>query len=204
MRLVDLSRPGRCLPDQARISRYAGALNPEYFALDDFKPVMDHPFRSYLKNRTFQDLFRETIPCCLRALDRQTTVFGLGSCSPFFDHRLVEFMFRVPGTLKTRDGITKHLLRQAMRGILPEKIRTRVKKTGWNAPAHVWFSGPGRELILDLVHSRAFQERGLYNVRQVRRLIEEHERIVSKDVPLRPRMSSGLPRVTSTSNDITV
>jgi len=40
---------------------------------------------------------------------------------PFFDHRLVEFMFRVPGDLKIRDGVTKRLLRDAMRGILPRK-----------------------------------------------------------------------------------
>ena len=60
-------------------------------------------------------------------------------------------MFRVPGTMKIRDGVTKRLLREAMRGILPEETRTRIKKTGWNAPAHVWFSGAGLERLQDLV-----------------------------------------------------
>jgi asparagine synthase (glutamine-hydrolysing) len=111
--------------------------------------------------------------------DRQTSAFGIDVIWPFFDHRLVELMFRVPATLKIRDGVTKHLLREAMRGILPEETRTRIKKTGWNAPAHVWFAtGSGRELVLDLTASRAFRERGLYDVSLVRQLLDEHRDIV--------------------------
>jgi asparagine synthase (glutamine-hydrolysing) len=66
-----------------------------------------------------------------------------------------------------------------MQGILPEETRTRIKKTGWNAPAHVWFSGTGLEELRDLVHSRIFKEQGLYNLHEVDRLIEEHQDIVS-------------------------
>ena len=149
---------------------------------------MDHPFQSYLKNRTFQDIFHETAPCCLRAEDRQSTHFGLDRFDPFFDHRLIEFMFRVPGSLKIKDGVTKVLLREAMRGVLPEETRTRVKKTGWNAPAHVWFSGVGREWLLDLVDSRQFRERGIYRVEVVRRLIDEHERIVAEGAAVENHM----------------
>lgn len=178
-RLADLGVLGRCLPDRARIERYADAVNRDYFDIRAYQPVMDHPFRSYLKNRTYQDMLRETIPCCLRAEDRHTIAFGLDNFVPFFDHRLIEFMFRVPGTLKFRDGVTKHLLRQAMRGVLPEETRTRAKKAGWNAPAHVWFNTGARQPLRDLVHSRAFRERGVYNVAEVERLIEEHERILA-------------------------
>jgi asparagine synthase (glutamine-hydrolysing) len=178
-RLVDLGRPGRCRVDRKRLERYAAALAPGYFDLQHFEPVMEHPFHSYLKNRTYQDLTRETIPCCLRAEDRQCAAFGLENFLPFFDHRLVEMMFRVPGTLKYRAGVTKHLLRQAMRGVLPEATRTRIKKTGWNAPAHVWFSGAGREPLMDLLRSQAFRERGIYDVAEVLRLADEHEEIVS-------------------------
>jgi asparagine synthase (glutamine-hydrolysing) len=180
--LVDLGHPGRCLPDRKRLRRYFGALDHGYFDLERFEPVMEHPFGSYLKNRTYQDLTRETVPCCLRAEDRHTTAAGLDNFLPFLDHRLVEFMFRMPGTLKFRDGVTKHLLREAMRGVLPEETRTRVKKTGWNAPAHIWFAGPMRARLMDLLHSRAFAERGVYNVAEVQRLADEHLRIVEGGV----------------------
>lgn len=178
-RLVDLQASGRCLPDRRRMERYFSALNKNYFDLSSFDPVMNHPFKSYLKNRTFQDIFRETIPCCLRAEDRQTMAFNLDNFLPFFDHHLVEFMFRVPGHLKIRKGITKYLLRKAMNGVLPDETRNRVKKTGWNAPAHIWFTGKGREELLDLVHSKSFRDHGIYDRSEVLRLIEEHDQIVS-------------------------
>jgi len=176
--LVDIRRKGRCLPEKKRMARYYDALHPDYYDIHSFEPIMDHPFTSYLKNRTFQDIYRETAPCCLRAEDRQTMAFGLDNFLPFFDHRLVEFMFRIPGKFKIRDGVTKRLLRRAMKGILPEETRTRIKKTGWNAPAHIWFSGKGLAQLNDLVHSRAFRERGIYNFKAVRKIIAEHEQIV--------------------------
>lgn len=177
-RVVDSAIPGRCLPDRRRLERYASVLDPVFFDLMEFEPVMDHPFGSCLKNRTYQDIFRETVPCCLRAQDRHGAAFGVEHVMPFFDHRLVEFMFRVTGISKIRHGVTKHLLREAMRGVLPEPTRIRIKKTGWNAPAHLWFSGRGQSQLLDLIHSRSFQERGIYRVHELTRIVGEHQEIV--------------------------
>jgi asparagine synthase (glutamine-hydrolysing) len=174
---------GRVKTDHARLTRYYDALDPSWYDLTEFAPILDHPFASALKNRTYQDIFRETAPCCLRAEDRQCAAFGLDHFDPFFDHRLVEFMFRVRGDLKIRDGITKRLLRDAMRGILPEETRTRIKKTGWNAPAHRWFSGHGLSRLRDLIASRAFRERGVYNVAKVAQLVDEHAAIVASGAP---------------------
>lgn len=176
-RLTDLGNSGHCLPDQSRMFRYAQALNSDFFNTT-FQPRMDHPFLSYLKNRTYQDLYFETAPCCLRAEDRQATAFGLDHFLPFFDYRLVEFMFRVPGTLKIRDGVTKILLRAAMKNILPTETRMRIKKTGWNAPAHQWFSGKKLEWIKDMIHSTSFKERGIYNPVQLDKIFAEHETII--------------------------
>lgn len=182
-RCTDQGIPGRCLPDERRMRRYYSALDKDYFPLDSFIPFMEAPFKSYLKSRSYQDLTSETAPCCLRAQDRQSMAFGLENYAPFFDHRLVEFMFRVPGSLKIRDGVTKILLRKAMQGVLPEETRTRIKKTGWNAPAHVWFSGEGRDQLMDMLHSQRFRERGVYNVSEVIRLADEHQAIMASDEP---------------------
>jgi asparagine synthase (glutamine-hydrolysing) len=182
-RLSDPSRAGGVLTDRERLERYWPALSNEWLDLRGYTPVLDHPFSSALKNRTYQDLFRETAPCCLRAEDRHLTHFGVERLDPFFDHRLVEFMFRVPGRLKIRDGITKRLLREAMKGILPEETRQRIKKTGWNAPAHVWFSGAGLDLLRDIVESRAFRERGVYEVGYVRQILDAHAACVADPQP---------------------
>jgi asparagine synthase (glutamine-hydrolysing) len=182
-RLVDRSQPGVIRCDETRLRRYAATVSRDWYDLATFVPDMHHPFDSWLKNRTFQDLFYETAPCCLRAEDRHCTEFGLQRFDPFFDHRLVEFMFRVPGDMKIHNGVTKVLLRRAMAGILPEETRRRIKKTGWNAPAHVWFSGRNLEHLRDLVASRSFRERGVYEPKVVEALIDEHVMIVASGAP---------------------
>jgi len=177
--LTDSAVPGACRPDRTRMLRYAHVLQAGTFDLDSFVPVMDRPFRSYLKNRAYQDLFRETLPCCLRAQDRHCSALGIETVTPFLDRELAEFMFRVPGDLKIRNGVTKRLLREAMAGILPEATLNRVKKTGWNAPAHVWFTGPTLHMLRDRVSSVAFRERGIYNPVKVLEIIDDHSRIVA-------------------------
>ena len=66
-----------------------------------------------------------------------------------------------------------------MRGLLPEETRTRIKKVGWNAPGHIWFSGRTLDDTSDLVASRAFRERGIYNIEATQKIIDEHREIVS-------------------------
>ena len=179
-RVTDPKTGCKCLPDLIRLRKYSAVVNKDYYDLIDFQPVMEAPFTSYLKNRTFQDLTRETAPCCLRAEERQAASFGMQSIDPFFDYRLVEFMFRVPNHMKIRSGVTKILLRKAMKGILPEETRTRVKKTGWNAPAHLWFSGKGLDRLYDMVLSRNFRETDIYVQSEVLKILDSHKKIMSE------------------------
>jgi asparagine synthase (glutamine-hydrolysing) len=56
------------------------------------------------------------------------------------------------------DVQTKRLLRESMRGILPETIRTRWNKQGFRPPQENWFQGRLLELSADLLSSRSFRE----------------------------------------------
>jgi asparagine synthase (glutamine-hydrolysing) len=55
--------------------------------------------------------------------------FGIDLRDPFRDRRVVEFALRVPPHLLLRDGLLKHIVRAAMRGILPEEVRLRTAST---------------------------------------------------------------------------
>ena len=57
---------------------------------------------------------------------------------PFTDYRLVEMMFRLPSSLKFRDGYTKWILRRAMAGRLDDGIRLRKAKNGFDTPLASW------------------------------------------------------------------
>ena len=115
-------------------------------------------------------------------VDGDVPQFNIDHIDPFFDHRLVEFMFRIPGELKINGGITKVLLRKAMKGILPEETRNRVAKTGWNAPAHLWFSTEKfSEELGDLINSTFFRNLHIYNIAIVQNLFDEHRKIVNSN-----------------------
>ena len=69
---------------------------------------------------------------------------------PFMDHRLVTYTFSLPWTSKIGGTYTKRIMRDALKGILPEPIRTRRDKIGWNAPFHEWFRGSLKSEIEEL------------------------------------------------------
>ena len=147
---TDQAGKGLCKPDLNRLFKYNKILKKELFTNQNL-PIMINPSKSYLFNRTYQDIFYETTPSSVRAQNRNANYFNLNNFLPFFDYRLIEFMFKIPNYLKIQNGVTKHLLRLSMKNILPENTRTRIKKTGWNAPAHLWFVGDGTDFLLDII-----------------------------------------------------
>ena len=70
--------------------------------------------------------------------DRDSMAHSIESRVPFLDYRLVEFALGLPEEFKISDGITKRVLREGMRGILPESIRNRMDKLGFVTPEEVW------------------------------------------------------------------
>ena len=179
-KFTDLKKSGLCKIDYKRSFKYLDCLSKKKF--NDIKLDYDlHcPFESYLNNRTFHDLFYETLPCCLRAQHRHHSFFDMETINPFLDRKVAEFMFGIPYHLKIKNGVTKHLLRLSMKNILPETTRTRIKKTGWNAPAHLWFTGRNLEFVRDELVSKKFADKEIYNVKNVLRILNDHESIIKK------------------------
>ena len=178
--LTDPEHPGLCRANAHLLHRYGRLLNPDLGSLDVLLPRYEATSDSYLTAHMRNELLFNTMPCCLRAGDRNAAALGLQEFHPFLDWRLFEFMLALPGDRKIHDGVTKSFAREAYKGLLPEATRTRVTKTGWNAPAHQWFAGAGRETLLDMVSSRRFIERGIYDNTALRALIDEHEEIVNQ------------------------
>ena len=175
--IVDPKKEGRCLYDKSRLFKYEKYVKNNFFNLD-FKPKVANPFNDYLRNKTYQDTFYELMPCCLRSDQTNSNNFAIENQYPFLDYRLFEFMLNVPGNLKIKNGVTKHLLREATKKILPKETRNRVKKSGWNAPAHIWFNGKNSNLIDEILNSTSFKQRGIYNIEIVKKLYNEHKYIV--------------------------
>ena len=86
----------------------------------------------------------------LRYADRNSMAHGREVRLPFLDHELVEFVFSLPANFKIRNGWTKWLLRETMKGKLPDEITWRKDKTGFEPPQEQWIINDKiRELITD-------------------------------------------------------
>ena len=92
--------------------------------------------------------------------------FSLEARVPFLDYRLVEFLFTLPASYLIRDGWTKWLLRQAMAGTLPEKIRWRRDKMGFVTPEVRWLQA-GRHQIVDLFSDSQLRSRPFLNADKI-------------------------------------
>ncbi len=155
---------------------YAAALAPDFCARYGMAPERPDPFagRGYLTSRLFKELTYETVPATLRPEDRNSMAFSIETRSPFLDYRLAEFAFALPSRYKIRNGLGKWMIREGLRGILPEEVRTRKDKQGFNAPTVHWFRAESREGVREVLASRSLAERGILDPSKVLRCFDDH------------------------------
>ena len=119
--------------------KYADQSHPQFKKLDPL-------------SQSLYELFHITVlPTLVRNYDRYSMASGVEIRMPFMDHRLVTYTFSLPWTSKIGGTYTKRIMRDALKGILPEPIRTRRDKIGWNAPFHEWFRGSLKSEIEELI-----------------------------------------------------
>ena len=75
----------------------------------------------------------------LASYDRLSAYSGIELRNPYLDRRLVDFMLNIPGRYLFRDGTSRHLQRQALKGTLPESIRNRTSKANFTKLYEIGF-----------------------------------------------------------------
>lgn len=114
------------------------------------------PDRS-VAQRQKTDLLHYSVPALFHYEDRNSMAHSIESREPFLDYELVEFLVNLPVSLKLRHGWTKWILRQSLKGILPEKVRLRRDKMWFPSPQKEWLKqGANREV------RRVFSESDLH------------------------------------------
>ncbi len=105
--------------------------------------------------------------------DQMSMAASIESRVPFLDHKLVEFSARMPRRMKLRNGTTKWVLREAMKGILPDAILNR-PKMGFPVPVGKWFRGEFKNLIDEHVVGDRALARGIFDPAAVKDLVRRH------------------------------
>ena len=108
----------------------------------------------------------------LAKVDRMSMAHSIEVRPPFLDHRIVEFAASLPGELKLRGKTQKVVLRELMKGKLPDSMLRR-KKIGFDFPAHEWLRGPLRPLLLD-TFADARRDPGPFRPAMLQELVTQH------------------------------
>ena len=109
----------------------------------------------------------------LTKVDRASMGASLESRAPFLDHRVVELVWRLPMSMKSRDNISKRLLRQVLYKHVPQKLIER-PKAGFNVPINAWLRGPLKEWADALLHPDRIRREGFFDPAPIQAKWQEH------------------------------
>jgi asparagine synthase (glutamine-hydrolysing) len=111
----------------------------------------------------------------LMLTDKMSMAVSLECRVPLLDQELVKLAARIPGSLKMHNGRLKHIMKEALVGVLPDSILNREKR-GFGAPIGAWFKSELAALVRDVLSPQVVARRGLLDPDAVKRTIGEHER----------------------------
>ena len=156
---------------------YTPAFQQALVSSDVYAPVREALDRSrstdLLNRQLYADLSIYLADDILVKVDRMSMATSLETRAPFLDTDVMELAFSMAGSLKIRNGRRKHVVKQALRGLLPERILSR-KKEGFSIPMKQWLKRELRPLMERLLEPDRLARRGLVEPAAVARMIDEH------------------------------
>jgi asparagine synthase (glutamine-hydrolysing) len=111
----------------------------------------------------------------LTKVDRMSMAVSLEARAPLLDHELIDFVTRIPSSLKLRGFETKHVLKRAVRDLVPPEILDRPKQ-GFGVPIEQWINRQLRDRVRGTLLEPRARQRGYFDARYLDLLFDEHER----------------------------
>ena len=130
----------------------------ESYEWSNFKEIVGEPYdfsgMEIPDRMVHNEFFQRTLPSLLRNFDFAGMANNIEIRMPFMDYRLVEFVYGLPLEHKIGGGFTKYIVREALKGHLPEDVRGRTFKLGIGSPWEYWRKNELKEWCNDMLRSQ--------------------------------------------------
>ncbi|NMB92448.1 MAG: asparagine synthase, partial [Parcubacteria group bacterium] len=129
----------------------------------------------FLQKLLYLDLTLRLPELLLMRVDKMVSLHSIEARVPFLDHRIVELAFSIPMNLKIKNKTTKYILKQAVRGIIPDEIIDR-KKKGFGAPVSEWLNTNKevRDKLIDILNQSQIKTLNLFDYQYINQLMSDH------------------------------
>ena len=106
-------------------------------------------------------------------VDRTSMASSIEARVPFLDHRLIEYSWKIPHSIKFRNGKSKWILRKILQNYVPKNLTDR-PKMGFGIPLNDWLRGPLRDWAENLLNEKKLSEEGFFNSKIIREKWEDY------------------------------
>ena len=125
-------------------------------------------------NRALHADFDTLLPDQVLAfVDRLSMAHSVEVRPPFLDHNLVEFAASLPGAMKIKNGRVKHVLKESVRGLLPDGILDRPKE-GFLMPINHWLLENLKPYVMDTLSETRLSRHGLFKRNAIKQILDAH------------------------------
>jgi asparagine synthase (glutamine-hydrolysing) len=159
--LLTYWNPEELVLDGREPATFLNGRSPTLSGLDEVQRMMALDAMTYLPD----DI--------LVKVDRAAMGVSLESRVPFLDHRVVEFAWQIPQSMKLRNGVGKWILREVLYRYVPKQLIER-PKMGFGVPIDVWLRGPLKDWAETLLDESRLRREGFFNPAPIRTKWAEH------------------------------
>ena len=131
------------------------------------------PDADQLDRMIYQELKLRLAELLLMRVDKMTMATSVEARVPYLDHKLVEFAMSIPSHLKYHDGETKHILKRALEGVIPNRVLHR-RKQGFGVPINEWMLDRLGGFVENALFNSALRRRELFDYGFVKGLLNAH------------------------------